>query len=197
MKKIFLLSVLTMFVMSVLTASAQNQNGNNSIKQEQLVVNASDLTPQQLLKIKSDQMLELQKNKIESYGSWVGVGGEIGTAVREGLTGVVDVSDKFGKTDVGKFTLVMVAWKVMGKDIIRIIIGLIFIISIIVIVFYSFRKNCITRKVIVENPGWFRYPKKYEIVEPKSYDGTLGLVIFLHFVFCFAGIGITYAIMFG
>jgi hypothetical protein len=60
----------------------------------------------------------------------------------------------------------MIAWKVAGKDIIRIIIGALFL---TVSTFYIIRRHgqmCLTRKICIEDPGFLKYPKKYQIEEP-------------------------------
>lgn len=52
----------------------------------------------------------------QTVSQWVGVGKEIGVASHEALAAVVDEADKFGRTRVGNFVLLMVAWKVIGQD---------------------------------------------------------------------------------
>lgn len=117
MKKIFVLSfVLAFLALACCSANAQTTTPKTGDP-------TSYMTPEQLAKYEADiRVAELQK-KLDIYGNWVGVGGEVGTAVREGLNAVVDVADKFGKTDVGRFTMILVAWKVIGKDIMRIVLG--------------------------------------------------------------------------
>jgi len=159
------------------------------------------MTSEQLAKYYSDiKIAELEK-KLETYGNWVGVGGEVGTAIKEGLTAVVEVADKFGNTDVGKFTMVMIAWKVIGKDLVRIVLGLIFIAVFTWLLIYSFKRTCVERRVLVKNtnPGFLRYPKvkEYEIIEPRFGNGEgLGIIRIGHLIFFFIGIWITYGIMF-
>lgn len=121
-KLLFILISLTMMLYCQ-QVSAQTRES------EKITINTSDLTPEQLDKIKSDEQVKKLQNKLDTYGKWVGVGGEIGTAVKEGLTAVVDVSDKFTKTDVGKFTLIMIAWKVMGEDVVGLVVGILFFIE--------------------------------------------------------------------
>jgi hypothetical protein len=55
---------------------------------------------------------------------YLGMGREIGEAVKGGLESVVDVSNRFADTPVGKFTLVMIAWKVIGQDLLGVVLGL-------------------------------------------------------------------------
>lgn len=189
MKRILILSIMTLIAFG--SAMAQIQ------QPEKITVNTSDLTVDQLAKIKAQQEVEELQSKLETYGKWVGVGGEIGAAVKESLNSVVDVADKFGNTNVGKFTLTMVAWKVIGKDLVRIVLGIFFIIITEIILFKSLRKMCLPHKVCVENAGWqFWKPKKYEIVEPSFEAEGLGFMWFLHICAILGTVGITYAIMF-
>ncbi len=193
MKKIFgLISIMTLLIVVSVPLSAQTVNS----EPEKIVVNKSDLTASQILKIESDaRIAELQK-KVDTYGKWVGVGGEIGTAIKEGLNAVVDVSDKFGKTDVGKFTMVMIAWKVIGKDAVRIVLGLLLIIVATIFVSYAYRKNFTTRKIMVKgNRLLFWQPREYEIVEPKTYEG-FEFVRWLYVAMLLGSFGVAYAIMF-
>lgn len=157
------------------------------------------MTPEQLAKYQSDMHIaELQK-KLDTYGNWVGVGSEVGIAVKEGLMAVVDVADKFGGTDVGKFTIVMVAWKVMGKDVIRIVLGIIFLI-IITFLFLMIYKNLYkNERKLIKKPALFDFstPKEYQVIEKDTtWDGYIAVQIVMLFLYAMA-IGLTYAIMFG
>ena len=193
MKKIFGLLTLMALTILIVTPTYSQVPGNVP---EKIVVNKSDLTPTQLLKIESDAKVAELEKKLETYGNWVGVGGEIGTAVKEGLNAVVDVSERFGKTDVGKFTLVMIAWKVMGKDTVRIILGVLLIIVTTLFIFINFRKNFTTRKVMIKGNRWlFWQEREYELVTPRSYDGY-EFVKILHLFFLVGTYGVAYAIMF-
>jgi hypothetical protein len=191
MKRFLALFTITMFAFVLYTPQAFSQ-----VQDQKITVNTSDLTPDQLAKIKLEQAnAELQK-KLETYGKWVGVGGEVGTAVKEGLTAVVDVADKFGKTDVGRFTLVMVAWKVIGRDIVKIILGLLFFATLTFILIYAFRRLALARKIIIENPGFLKYPKKYQVVETELDSDGVATVAIIFVILFLLGIWITYGIMF-
>lgn len=177
-----------------------------SMQAQKVEVNLSDLTPEQRAKIEAQQKLDeanqqIQnlQDRIDTYGQWIGVGGEIGQAVKEGLVAVVDVADKFGGTDVGKFTLVMIAWKVMGKDVIQIFLGLVFFAVLTIILIRVARRTIQTRKVLIKrtpNGFWKRPTKEYETIDSKL-DGEeqlwLSIVLIVGFLL---GIWITYSIMF-
>ncbi len=194
MKKIFaILSIMTLLIVATAPLYSQTPLGQS----EKIVVNKSDLTPSQVLKIEADQKISDLQKKLDTYGNWVGVGGEIGTAVKEGLTAVVDVADKFGSTNVGKFTLTMVAWKVIGKDLTRIVLGLIFIFVFTFFMLRSYRNTFITRKFVIKDNGWrFWLPKEYQVIIPTRYEGYEAVKV-LYILFVVGGFGLTYAIMFG
>lgn len=163
---------------------------------ERITVKVDDLTPDQLAKIKADAEIETMKNKLETYGNWVGIGGEIGNGVKEALNAVVEVSDKFGKTDVGKFTLYMVAWKIIGKDLIKIVLGLIFLVVCTSFLFRHYRNNFMVKRIAKTSNGLqFWKPVEYEIITPTKYEGMV-LVQIVYIAILFGEIGITYSIMF-
>lgn len=189
MKKIYgLIAIMTLLIAVSVPTNAQTS--------EKITISTSDLTVDQLAKIKAEtQVKELQK-KLDTYGKWVGVGGEVGTAVKEGLTAVVDVADKFGKTDVGKFTMYMVAWKVIGKDIVGIVLGLLFFTVFTSVLIWIAKRTLTSKKVLTSNPGLFKYPKTYEVVKSElDNEGTIAVVISICISFLI-NIWITCGIMF-
>jgi hypothetical protein len=190
MKKVFVLLVMSLFVLQ-----GMSQTATTTTKPEQVVVNVTDLTPGQLEKIKEAEQLKTMTEKISTYGKWVGVGNEVGVAIKEGLTAVVDVADKFGNTDVGKFTMYLIAWKVAGKDIVGIGLGMIILFAVTLMLFKSFRR-LYPRKVIIKgNRLMFWKEIQYQIINPREFDG-LELVKILHIFFLIGAYGILFAIMF-
>lgn len=204
MKKILILvTLIALFVVACCpNASAQTTTNPSDpvsyMTETQRLQYEADQKLAELQKIK-DLEIERLEGKIKQYGDWVGVGGEVGQAIEEGLTAVVDVADKFGKTDVGKFTMVLIAWKVMGKDIIKIILGLLFFGVLVFMLSRYYRRTIADRRILVKRTPqgvWKRDIKEYEVVE-SSLDGderawlTAGLIVaFL------LGIWITYGVMF-
>lgn len=188
------LGLLLVLMALLVTTCCHNANGQTTMKK--VGDPTTYMTPEQLAKYNSDiTNAELEK-KVATYGKWVGVGNEVGIAVKEGLLAVVDVSDQFGKTDVGKFTLIMVAWKVMGKDVIRILLGLIFIFIITIMFFKTYRNTFKPKKIMIEDKGWLK-EKKYDIIKPNlSWDGVVFVKILFLALYA-AAFGVTYAIMFG
>jgi len=63
---------------------------------------------------------------------------------------------------------------------------------------YSFRTTCIERRVLIKNPGFLKYPKEYQIIQPRFGNGDgLGGIRFLHILMFVGGLAVTYSIMFG
>jgi hypothetical protein len=71
------------------------------------------LTKEQLSDITAKEL----QDKVDKYGKWVGVGHELGVAVNESLSAVTTQASNFAQTPVGKWTMFLVIWKVIGKDI--------------------------------------------------------------------------------
>lgn len=191
MKHLILLFVLLFSVSSLTFGQTSNANSGK------IVVNASDLTPMQLEKIKNDAEVANLEKKLSTYGEWVGVGGEIGLAISEGLNSVVDVSTKFANTDVGKFTMIMIAYKIMGKDLVRIAFGILIFIIFTVYMFRYYKNSFTTLKISKQSNGiMFWLPKTYELKEPEHYEGY-EFMRFLTIPILLGGYAVVYAIMFG
>ena len=200
MKKILIvLSLIAIFIASCCpNACGQTPDATNYLTPEQLAQYNADKA---MAEVELAHELEVEKleKKIEQFGDWVGVGGEVGIAVEEGLSAVVDVADKFGQTDVGKFTLVLIAWKVMGKDVVKILLGVVFFSVLVFLLSRFYRRTISSRRILVERTpqgAWKRDKKEWE-VEKSNLDGderawlTAGIIVaFL------IGIWITYGIMF-
>ncbi len=135
-------------------ATAQQQG-----KEEMVSIPKSQLTPAQIQQVEETNL----QNKIAAYGKWVGLGKEIGDAVNGSLGALTDQADKLSKTDVGKFTMFMVAWKVLGTDLIQFLIGVPFLFFGLIFWAISFRKNALPYLALAREQG---DKKEYEIVEP-------------------------------
>lgn len=125
MRNLFL--VLLMFVTTPLMA------------QDSVMVSVprSALTPQQMAAVEAKSI----KDKAEAYGAWVGVGKEVGEAVNSSLSAISDNAAKFADTKVGKFAMFVVAWKVLGSDILGVFYALIIVFVGLPVLIWSYRKH--------------------------------------------------------
>ena len=200
MKKILIvLSLIAIFIASCCpNACGQTPDATNYLTPEQLAQYNADKA---MAEVELAHELEVEKleKKIEQFGDWVGVGGEVGIAVEEGLSAVVDVADKFGQTDVGKFTLVLIAWKVMGKDVVKILLGVVFFSVLVFLLSRFYRRTISSRRILVERTpqgAWKRDKKEWE-VEKSNLDGDERAWLTAGIIAAFLiGIWITYGIMF-
>lgn len=135
------------FLMFTVGAFAQQQQS------PLMTVRESDLPPDVLAKLREKQKVE---NFKENVTTWAGIGKEVGEAVNGALSAVVVQAENFGKTEVGQFTMILVAWKVLGNDAMHIGWGLIFFTISMSFLFYSYRKTCVVQSV---ERAWFPFGK--------------------------------------
>lgn len=67
---------------------------------------------------------QFQAQPPAQISQYIGIGKEVGEAVKNGLESVVDVSNKFANTPVGQFTMFIIAWKILGKELLHLVIGI-------------------------------------------------------------------------
>lgn len=144
--------------------------------EETITVKKSDLPPDILAKIQA------QKN-IETYGKWAGLGREVGLAINEGLQALTKTADEFSKTDVGRFTMFLIAWKIIGTDALQIVFGTIFFLFGSILFLWSWWINGRTRKIAVglDEKG----KKKYEVAKPSEavqIGHAIWLIAFFFFI---------------
>lgn len=126
---------------------------------KKILIDASDLPPSVV------QQLE-EKQKIENYGKYVGLGKEIGEAVKGSLSALTNEADHFAQTGVGKFTMALVAYKVIGTDLIQFVIGVPLFLIGLVIFLWSYWHTCLVRKILISND---EKGKKYETVNDDGH----------------------------
>ncbi len=162
MKKsvLFVLAAIAAFVAPMSGQTAQNQQPDT------IIVRKSDLPPEVLKNLESQKELAQMAQKIETYGKWVGLGKEVGVAVNDSLAALTDQSERFGKTNVGKFTMFIVAYKVLGKDAVGVVIGVPLLVVFLVIWVWSYRRTCIQRTILVKST------KDDKVYERINEDGS-------------------------
>ena len=83
----------------------------------------------------------------EKIDQWAENGKGIGIAIGSAAKELGLAADAFLKTDAGKITVAMVAWKVMGRDVIRVIGGSAFFLVLVSIWVYIYRRTCLVGSV--------------------------------------------------
>ena len=169
MKNIFALFMSVIFVgavfaqaatPNVVTTNAQGQQQEVLIKVQQMAPEA----PKTSLVVKANE--------------WVDFGKNVGTAMDAGLSSLTENANKFAKTDAGKFTMGVIAWKVAGREAVeltnravRIVVGIPVLIAVNFLFIWFYRRNFLARKELVEREGpWYARTKvKWEIVNDESF----------------------------
>ena len=108
------------------------------------------LTAQQVQQLNTQNV----KDKAEAYGAWVGVGKEIGEAVNSSLSAISDNAAKFADTKVGKLSMAIVVWKVVGRDILGLMYAAIIVFVGLPLLIWSYRKylpNVVLEKSVTKD----------------------------------------------
>ncbi|MFA4942056.1 MAG: hypothetical protein WC564_00240 [Patescibacteria group bacterium] len=128
--------------------------------------------------------------QVKTADKVVGISREIGIAMNEALTAITKHSEQLAHTNVGMFTLAMVAWKIMGRD----FTGLLFGIPILFILFYMFRhywsKNGVPflkEKKVADEEGGVK-TITYERVAKYEWPQIVFTIVFLLFYFLTVGL---------
>lgn len=146
-----------------------------------VLVPAYTLTPQQR-----------QGANIQSARAWVGLGKEVGEAINSSLAAVTEQTSKFAETKVGTLTIALVVWRVMGRDVVGIVLGSLLFICVFPVILWSMRKYLpitIDTKLTYDEKG------KVNGRERKVYEGDWSLAM-VHFLFMVILVGVCAIIVF-
>lgn len=167
MKKLFL-SVIIGLVIGITSLHA----GDDLVR-----VDVTKLTPAQLKvyqelvqiqngKVPAIDLENLTADKIDKYAQ---IGKAFGSAFKECWTTVSADSEKFGQSPAGKWTMILISWKIMGQDavgltrtLVQWMVGGLLLVVGIPFFIYAFRRNCILPPLAsVKRKGLFQYVKTY------------------------------------
>ena len=154
MKKLLTLSFI--LLVSLVTYSQTN------LSQEELAKLPIEVQNQ----IKSVKKVTETDAQIETVGKWVGLGKEVGYAFDGALTAVTTTAIKFSETKLGKITMLLVIYKVIGGDVIHLMFGILWVISILYIASYINRNFASDRRILTKetfNPETKKYDREWSI----------------------------------
>jgi uncharacterized membrane protein YciS (DUF1049 family) len=124
---------------------------------------------------------------------WVGIGKEIGEATKQGLDAVVDSANKFGNTKVGNFVMIMIAWKIMGAELLgyifRIGIGIPILISGVFVYIYLLKRMFFGYQVLDRIEDKTKIYKEHLPVDFRSHEARAMAACLTGLAFCvFVGV---------
>ena len=191
MKRFAAVSLLLALMFLALPVFAQQQEEQVSIPKSMLTKDQLDAIAQQNL-----------KDKVERYGKWVGIGHEVGQAVNESLSAITTQANNFAQTPVGKWTIVVVIYKVIGQQLTGLIIGVGTLLIGLPLWIWSYRKylphRIVTERTYDTSNKWSRRvtSEKYQVVMNQDNDAANWYRGF-HFVFLILLFGLSMWVIFG
>lgn len=138
----FVVVVVTMFLFFTTPVSADVDVGGLTKEQEAQI-------QLQIEQIKKEGQ---SKATVETANEWVDFGKNVALAFTTVAKDLGVAADSFLQSTTGKVTLVLIVWKVAGKDIIGVIIGVIMMIAFTTMWVYFFRRLCIVKRVVIKTP---------------------------------------------
>lgn len=169
-----------LFTLMLLVSSMTLFSQNN---QTAVTFDTAGLSPQAKAEITSKMELDATKAKVKAVGEWAGMGKEIGEAVNGSLEAITGNVDKIGETRVGKFTMIMVAYHILGKDLIGFTVIPIIMLFLFFIFIWLVNKFCLPKRFLLKEElkdanKQVIQPAEYEVVTPDgASDSKVGLVI--------------------
>jgi hypothetical protein len=150
-RRVVVKNILAVAFLSVMPLLAVGQEKTYSVPE-------SELTQEQRAKL-------VGRNTPEEVHKWAGVGKEVGEAVNASLQAITVQTNNFAQTGVGKVTIALVVWKVLGDQIVHLFGGFLELIVFIPLWVWSYRRTCMTRT--------FKMPDKTVRIVEYSTDREL------------------------
>lgn len=174
---------------------------------ETITVKKSDLPADLVQKLDQQKKLQDIKQNLDTIKVITSVGKEIGIAINDGLSAITEQTSKFAKTTPGKFTMFLIAWKVMAKDareitsaILGVAFGVPFLIFFEFLLISLFRRVTTKRRVLLSENGKsknYEYQDTWYTKDNKdSSDAKLAFVICWWIIFAAGNIWIIAGIIF-
>lgn len=124
---------------------------------------------------------QIKKLDDSSPSKWVGLGKEVGDAVNSSLQAITTQTSNFSQTKVGKLTMFLVVWKILGDMIVHLVTGFFLLIIFLTVWIWSYRKTCITRSIKTGKDTYekveYRKSGQYDDVSPRM-GHAIALIIF-------------------
>lgn len=151
MKKLFILA-------SIMLLSFASQA-------ELVTINDSLLTENQKVALKVE-------NTVGLYGKYAGLGKEMGTAFTSFLSSLTKEAVSFSNTKLGGWAMILITWKVVGVDMLRVFVGIPVFLLVIVLLIWQFKVGYYPIKTQKTGGIWQRLKgtAEYEITQPNSND---------------------------
>lgn len=133
-----------------------------------------------------------KKKDANDPASTVSLGKSIGKAANTIITAATTDGQKLADSEVGRFTIFLVAWKTMGPKAMRMLFGLPLMWTLLVVWWWSYRRRCVRRAVPDEEAEDESGIRTYRLFEPDedvclAHGWILLAIIAVSFFVMFAG----------
>ena len=150
-----------MFIGMINQSIAQNNVKMVSIPENQL-------TEQQ-------KQIVYQQQTVQNASDWVGLGKEIGEAFNGALNALTKNASEFADTNLGKFAMFLVAFKIIGGPIVGTVFWLILFTSTTILYVIYLKRNVLVKRVledeIFDATTGKLLKRNYKNYEPNETDG--------------------------
>jgi len=157
-------------------------------------LNTTGLSEEQLAQL-ALQAAQMKKNitenvTTEKVNEWVDVGKNVGIALAATAGELGVAVDEFLKSTTGKITVVLIIWKVAGKEIMGLFVGMTLIVVFTPMWFYFFRRMCVVSVSKIEYPEkGFKKIKTFEYHD--GNNANMQVLRFVMAVVLFVGVAIS------
>ena len=153
--------------------------------QQNVKIDTDDLTDEQKaqLILKIEEMKKANTSSVvenvasnlgdpKKLNEWVDLGKNVGLALTAVAKELGVASDQILQSDTGKIALVMIVWKVMGRDVLDIVGGVTTWFVIAPIILWSFHFFHMTKRV-KDKDGNVQYVSRYEFEKDEAKVGSV------------------------
>lgn len=161
------------------------------IMSQTISVDTSKLSATAKAEIERSQIKTKIDNNLKEASDWAGMGKEIGEGVNGALSAITTNVDKIGDTKVGKFTMFLVAWHIIGNKFIRILcIPIIMLIIILMFIYilnkWTMPRSIKTKDALKDDTGKkIISPAEYQIYKPDYMINARAYIGVIFFIFMF------------
>ena len=184
-----LFGTLTLLMLFITTLFGQSETVSVDITK----LSTTELQAYQTLKqkqVEASKILNINNLTPDNIDKYAQVGKAFGSAFKECWSTVATDAEKFGQSDAGKLTMVLIAWKIMGNDAVNLVektvqyaIGLPLLFIGTFFFIFIMRRNCFERPILVSTTklGWFTTKNEYKGTSSAVWDGEQAAICCLFY----------------
>jgi hypothetical protein len=128
-------------------------------------------------KLKKERVSQADRMSVDKAKEYIELGEMVGKAMGSAAKELNMAVNDFAQTPVGRTAMILIVWKVIGREAMKFAIGLGFIVAFVPIWIWFFRKMCIVKSVEYSEGGWIRRAKAVVHYKDGEIDGTRAVML--------------------